>query len=150
MRYATSIELHGSRIQSNRNGAIRHEPLRHLSFILGQVHCSFHTNMALGFVKMTFLFPSFVWIFILILQSSYLLNSPENTSSCYIENYNFYNPFVTYLYALSGSPPLQPESKVSQSTSSCSENSCKFPFLMAFNPSIFPITLNAQHDPHDP
>ena len=53
-------------------------------------------------------------------------------------------------YAFSGSPPLQPESNLSQSTNSCSENESNLPWWILYWPSTLPVTLKAQHDPHCP
>ena len=53
-------------------------------------------------------------------------------------------------YAFSGSPPLHPESNLSQSTSSCSENESNLPWWILYWPSTFPVTLKAQHEPQAP
>merc|ERR1719411_45785 len=47
-------------------------------------------------------------------------------------------------------PPLQPSSPSSQSTSSCSDNETRFPFLIAQRPSMEPVVEKAQHDPQPP
>ena len=54
------------------------------------------------------------------------------------------------LYAFSGSPPLHPWSTLSQSTSSCSDNDNSWPRRIFHCPSTFPVTLNAQQEPHIP
>jgi len=57
---------------------------------------------------------------------------------------------LIYEKASSMSPPLQPDSLLSQSTICCSDKLNSFPFFIAHCDSSAPAAENAQQDPHWP
>ena len=57
---------------------------------------------------------------------------------------------MSHLSACSGSPPSQPLSDSSQSTSCCSDNETNSLFSWKFTPSMLAIVAKLQQDPHWP
>jgi len=72
MANPSHVELHGEGIEGHRDGAILHQPLRHLGLILGNLHPASHSHSNLGPVELALLILPVIAVLLLSLKAAYL------------------------------------------------------------------------------